>query len=311
METNNSSQSNVVMTSILLECLPAEWRMGFGLLFVITCALTVIENGIVLMTLYRYPLIRTNSNRILAGLAVADFLTGLTVASTFSAQLLNETILTNKYMQLASDLLTLVLVNASMNTKAFISFDRCYHMVKLTATNLSQRTINYVLLVCWIIPIFILIPDAFIDRKMSHGYFVAISTCFVLCIIIIFYGIIISSLHHLTKTHHDTLHDAYVTNERKASHTVVIIISLYIVMFIPGAVSQIIYLTGRYDPTALSKLFTLGVFLEVSNALVNPAIYCTRTPCLRRHIRKVLRRAVVSKKRTHPAPQQSISWRHR
>ena len=258
----------------------SSYAQSLGILFAFTSFMTIFLNGVVLITLYKYAVLHTNSNKILASLATTDFLTGA-IAPIYTILIFDRQLIYGNAEHLLVALSHgLILVSAL--TMAFISIDRYMHITKLTNYQLQDRTSYVGILVCWAIPgvttavgrIFNEIGDILFTIEMTFAFLVIVG----------FYTDLIRAVHKYTREHSHELNDNYVKNERRGAHTIIIIATCFILMNFMIVFGP--FLTYTIDRNITKPLFHFAFFLCISNSVVNPLVYSFRTQVLKEHILK-------------------------
>ena len=270
----------------VMEHLTQQWKIVFSVLFGILSISATFANGIVIKTIHRYTILHTKSNKILAALAVTDLLASVLVAPINVAQLLNRNSDATGKIYITRTCLSTVLILAADNITAFISFDRCLHIVKLSNYEIQNKTLCIVITVCWLIPVLtsLLLP---LRKDRLFVYLVNVEVWIILLIITVCYATLLIALQQYTTRDENILNDAYVKDQEQATRTVVIIITLYILMRLPLVISFFLVMTNRHNLSFNTKFYAFANFLCVSNSGVNPLIYCYRTSSLWKHVKKL------------------------
>lgn len=290
--------------------LPNEyWSNVLGSLMCIATISATLENLLVLVVLSKYSVLKTTSNKILASLAMADFLTGATVAPLHAVQYLSEDVRQNCVVEQMRRYISTALIGASTLSLGFISYDRCLHLVKLQKYKMRLRFLYTVLLVCWLVPI--LIPFL---RKISNSEQIYSATILTvgtinLLTILISYLAVILALHQYSRRCGTGFHQSAVENERRAGVTVLIVITLYISMLVPIFIHHGLNLTNSFDEKFLAITYSVAQCLAILNSSVNPLIYCYRTPVLKKFTRTLFKdvRKMLTWKRAHEEKQDTLT----
>ena len=265
---------------------------------IISFAATV-ENALVLLTLHKYKELHTPSNKILASLAVTDFLTGITIALLFSLQLLNDQLTHQCIIELVRRYLSSLLVGASVLTIGFISYDRYKNMPKINP-RMKKRKLRIGIFLCWAIPA--LIPFLRFVTKSEDVYsaIIVVIDIIILMIISMCYAILIYTIRNHNKKmiarYGNMANDIKrMKNERKAAKVVLTIITFFVVMIIPICVHLALALSKKFNKNFLAKSYIIGMTLCILNSAVNPIIYYAKRPQLRRRFLNLvkLRKATI------------------
>lgn len=266
-----------------LERLPTrDWNLAFGVLLAIVSVLAVIENGFILLLFYKYQKLRTASNKILASVAIADWLTGLTVGPLYSAQLLSEPLNNNCDVHLIRRVFGVIIMGASLTSIALMTIDRSRHLTKLKGYTMQNKWLYGGLVICWLFPL-----GAALVGTISDGVHSAIvATCGVSLIVVILacYAMVIMALKRHRRSTLDKKNSVYMNNERKAAKTVIIIITCFLLMLLPLFIEKGLFsfkvLTDDTPGASQAHMFT--ILLYISNSCVNPIIYTSRLPAMRK-----------------------------
>ena len=263
------------------------WSNVLGGLMCVITATASVENFIVLLVLQRFKTLHTASNKILASLAMADFLTGAILAPLHAAQYLNKDILMNCTMEDVRRYISTVLIGASTFNLGLISCDRCLHLIKLQDYKLEKKVLYPAIAFCWVVPI--LLPFLRKIGKTEHVYSVTLITIgiIILTIIVVSYLGVVISLKAYAKRFGSSMRQTAVLNEKRAGNTVVIIITLYIITIIPVFLHFVFKLTKSFDNYSLAKSYNIGMLCAIANSSFNPLVYCYRTRPLRNCVHKL------------------------
>ena len=265
--------------------------LGFGL--GISSLMSILENAIVCVVLLKYRILRTPSNAILLSLAFANFCVGFLVAPLYSLEWLN--LIPHPHSEIvitARESLIRVFFGISTLTMAFISYDRYLHIRNLKNYKMNRRLLYGGLTLCWLAPIAIsslYLPN--VHFKKSMIYVEVISTAFsvlTLAAIIVPYGGVLLVLRRQTSA----ASSGHITkmlsteNQRKASRTVAIIVTVYLVMNGPAIINEVLLYSYHLDMVC--------AFLVMANSSVNPIIYFYQTPSLKKHAMMLKKRILVA-----------------
>lgn len=267
------------------------WRYAFGVSMCMISVIGAVENAIVLTVLWKFPLLRTPTNKILASLAVADLLSSLTVAPLHAVQLLSSGLANDCIIESLRIYTSPILVGASAYIIGFVSYDRCLHLRKLQKYKMSEKKLYLILALCWsiavVIPMVRIIDT--IEAKKVYSVLVIINAMLILAVLVTSYaGLLIMLKRHQGDTV-NTLNKSRLENERRAVKTVVIIITLYVIMLVPILIYHGLYSMKNVNRQLLVTSYVVGMILAVGNSALNPFIYCYRTPSLKKHMLRFLR----------------------
>lgn len=261
----------------------------FGVVMIFLSLATIIGN-VVALTILRMSPDKSITNKILTSLAVSDLLAGIIVGPITVWQLIAST--ENCTLDLVRVYLSTILIGASVFTLGIIAYDRHVLLTKLNDYNLHMTKRKFVCLVsaAWVIPS--LVP--ILRMTFVHAYLI------IVCLIILSTFIILAtSYYYITKAvtckrktlleqKRTTLHidakgnsiEAEVTDDMlhlKLAHAVTLLISCYVVCFIPMVTWIVLDLINDFHPfmniTAHNLLYLFAtLFLQV-NSCLNPIIY--------------------------------------
>ena len=283
---------NMACNSTLGNLPDDTWSNVLGGLMCVITATASVENFIVLLVLQRFKTLHTASNKILASLAMSDFLTGAILAPLHAAQYLNKDILMNCTMEDVRRYISTVLIGASTFNLGLISCDRCLHLIKLQDYKLEKKVLYPAIAFCWVVPI--LLPFLRKIGKTEHVYSVTLITIgtIILTIIVVSYLGVIISLKAYAKRYSKRMRQTAILNEKRAGNTVVIIITLYIIMIVPVFLHFGLKSTKSFDKYFLAKSYNIGMILAIANSSINPMVYCYRTRPLRNCVHKLFDRRI-------------------
>lgn len=236
--TFNSSHS-------VMEHLNPEWKIIFSTLFGCIGVLAIVTNAIIIKTIHCYNELHTQSNKLLASLAITDLLTGLIVAPVNILQLLN----TNK--ELVTKIYTIrifvstMLVLTSDNITAFISFDRCLHITKLMRYDIRNKTFYQVLAFCWLILATCIVLPLQLHKAFLYLVNGQVWTIFVL--LIMFYVTLLYYLQKYIRGDEIIETDIYIKDQKSATLTVIVIVTLYIAMRVPALISFCFVMSNKHS----------------------------------------------------------------
>lgn len=267
----------------LLSILPNDWKLVFGILMGVISIIAIIENAIVLATMFYYQVLHTNTNKILSSLALSDFLTAASVGTLFTLQLLDENSIQNTLLNNVRRYLSTMLIGASVFTLAFISYDRSLHLRLLNRYKMTRKKLFICLCICWIIPALIPILRKVDDSESAYSAVIVLFATLVLFGIMFCYGIIFNALRVQQKL-------AAITYkcERRAAKTVFIILTVFSVTIIPICIHHSLNISQALPPWLLARTYIIGMTLCVASSTINPVIYYFRTPYLKTHIMRLL-----------------------
>ena len=255
----------------------------------IACPFTVVLNARVIMAVKERPRLRTNSNILLACLAVTDLFTGLLGQPSFILWRVflflglksSRTVGSFHFDALA------VFVVASYVHLMLVTLERliAIKFTMLYSKIVTGHNMKMAVSVAWIIAF---MCGVFNVLKMYHvlvpmGGLITFSC-------IVFVALAYAILYHETRRHQRKIKAQLLpkeeverfTKENKALKTTVLVIVAVVVCVLPLCFCQISMSTGLYNYCPINVL-VLQTFV-MFNSLVNPLIYCWRQKEMRKFI---------------------------
>ncbi|XP_036451439.1 trace amine-associated receptor 6-like [Colossoma macropomum] len=290
---------------------------GYLLLYIILSCVsvcTVLFNLLVIISISHFKQLHTPTNMLILSLAVADLLVGLFVMPLKTMQLFDSCWYLGKLACSISEIITGLLVLASLYNLVFIAVDR---YVAITDPMFYSRTITvYKMSVCiflgWTfcllyVIIFMYFNDHLTPSQMytrcygecivfvQFSWVIANMLFFFLVpcsIIIILYSLIFKVARHQAKAVRAVRNGASNNNgpkvssssETKAAKTLGIVISFFFAFWIPFYISSL----SVKSLTTLSMVWTVFTWLMFSNSFVNPLIYAIFYPWFRESVKCIL-----------------------
>ncbi|XP_078375772.1 melanocyte-stimulating hormone receptor-like [Oculina patagonica] len=264
----------------------------------ITCPMTILLNVLVIKAVKKRPRLQTNTNILLACLAITDALTGFLVQPTFIVwkilELLGETNTDIIYvLHLAikiavsfSSLLHLVLVTC----ERLMAIKYTMHYLHIATTQNIKRTVFgiWVFTICCVV---LLLQN--VTLKVGT---VIMTLVLILCIVFIAASYLI--LYRETVRHQKMIKTQQLPQEEverfakesKALKTVVYIVGAVLLCFLP---MTFIFLNfaATLNVVFLAPRPWINTFIML-NSLLNPLIYCWRQKEMRQFVFVFLRRAL-------------------
>lgn len=300
MELNSSfSDKKRVCTSYIIE----TWQR---LLLVVLCVFLAlaafIGNSLVILTVYRTPVLRTINNCLLTSLAVADLLTGSIAVPIYIGNLLlfrnpfqKSSVLSN-----AVDASGIVIYISSTYSICAVSVDRFVSVKYALRYNsiMTFRRCSYVIASIWIFSfIYVIFYWLFRFQLTFLGEYWKI---WMAASIIIYatpvvvtiscYGYILKEALRQTRsiTVLNVQQQAQQSNTRKTNLTVALVVGISLLCVLP-IITQMIYVLTVGCSNQASLLLTWAVFAAYGNCAVNPWIYGLRRREFRDVFKKLLR----------------------
>lgn len=275
----------------VLDYLPAlYWRPVIGSLIVIVAILATLENAIILIVFYKHSALRTTSNKILISMCVADLFTGLITGPLYGMLLLGDSLIGNCISNELRRYFATLFLGASALSVGMLSIDRSLHLRRLQNYSVTKHILYPGLFLSWFVPTVVPLIGL-IDAGVYSGVLFAIGSMAVL-VVIISYAVLVVTLKKYRTNACEQMKMIYLKRERGAGVTVVIIITCYVAMLLPLLIEKLLYATRYYEGKSQSdkaKLTILAHFLCMCNSVVNPIIYVSRIPDLRKHVLHLLK----------------------
>lgn len=252
-----------------------------------------IENIIVLMVMYKNPVLRHPSILILGVLALLDLITSSVVTpvkvwlTLMEAHWGSEAFEQQRKVIFAFMWMFLGVVFFSLSTVLLISIDRFLHVFLLEKYVLTMKKLVFGLVVSYFIPLLITVCVAIPLFVVWLGYLILIYFLFcILGMVAAYIGMVV-----MLKKHRSTITDSTaldfrkcIEDERRSVNTTLIIMCTCLAMNLPPIVSIASGFAGYFSRTLCAITF----FAMLGNSAVNPIIYCSRVPAIRRHVLELL-----------------------
>ena len=175
-----------------------------------------------------------------------------------------------------------ILILTSSNLVAFISFDRCLHLVKLNNYKMTCKRLFVGILCSWLPPLLTPTLRLLKDRELLYSVAFNVELFGSLIVVMFFYLVIVLSLRRHAHQHSSLVQQSYVNNQKRATRTVAVILLFYILMNLPITVNRALVIVGGMSEDFVAKSYVIGSVLFVNSSVVNPLVYCLQTPSLRR-----------------------------
>jgi len=265
---------------------------GYAILLTALALIATIENIVVLWVMYRQPVLRQPSILILGVLALVDLITAAIVTpikvwlTLSEAHWGSDAFISMKEVMLTFLWMFFGVVFFSLSTVLMISIDRFLHVFLLDKYSLTIKKLLLGLVISWTIPLLITICVAVRYIVSWMGWLTLVY--FLLCIFLMigaYVGMVV-----VLKKHRSTITDSTalcfrksIEDERRAVKTTLIIMCTCLAMNLPPIVS----IAAGFAGYASRTLCAITFFAMLGNAAVNPLIYCSRVPVIRRHVLKL------------------------
>ena len=283
-------------TSYLSYLSSNNWSSTCGGISIFICLTASIENIVILVTFACSRSLHTETNGLLASLAVSDLLVGVVLAPLHALQLLSPEFLNDCVVDETRRYLSTLLIGASAFTIGGISYDRYLHMSKLMNYNkyMSKMKATLMISACWMIPA--VIPIFRYIFKSQRVYFIALIVAIVLILgtLLACYVLIVMSLINRGKC--ARLNKKCEMRQMRTLKTVALILTTFLFMILPIFVHHIVFVGfPRTHIRTKVELYIVGQTLAMLNSSANPIIYYFRNPEFRANLNKLLRFKVRQK----------------
>ncbi|XP_078377900.1 melanocortin receptor 5-like [Oculina patagonica] len=272
----------------------------------ISCPFTVLLNVLVIMAVKRRPRLQSNTNILLACLAVTDVLTALTAQPSFvtaKSLFLRDGIdnkvsyfVHNFFLRALSVCSSLHLMLVTCERLIAIKFTMYYPYV------VTKRNIKVAVIAVWALTVICEVVRLILYAFMRQVQNLLVSLAMIFCVLFIASAYVI--LYHETRRHQNIIKTQQLPQEEverfakesKALKTTVFVVSAVMLSFLPMALTLLVKVTG------LKKTVDIEVFVVLSplvrtcamlNSLLNPLIYCLRQKEMRKFVLRVPCQAVA------------------
>ncbi|XP_068756724.1 melanocortin receptor 5-like [Montipora capricornis] len=267
---------------------------------VIACPFTIGLNVLVIMAIKRRPTLQSNSNIMLACLAVTDVLTGLTSQPAF--------ILWKTLFLLGSDIAD-VFSKMTAISNVVLSYSSALHLMMVVGEKLiaikypfwypyivTTRNIKMGVFFCWAYSTSFGIPLRLINGR-SALFYISVSHILFACVAFVSCSYLI--LYFETRRHQKMIKAQQlpqeqvekVLKENKALKTTVLVVGSIGLCLLPALV-YLVLLAARFVQTRIDSMTAITRTFLMINALLNPLIYCWRQEEIRKFVFRISFRAV-------------------
>lgn len=256
----------------------------------ITFPFTIFLNVLVIMAVKTRPRLRTNSNILLACLAVTDALAGVLGQPSY--------ILWKIFLLLGLSSSETV-GNFNITVKATLVVASCLHLMLVTFERLlaikftmhysnivTQSTIKIAVVSVWIIAF------TAVNLRLLKMYVLARSICgFLIISCIVFVAFTSMILFHETCRHQRKIKAQNLpqeevkrfTKENKALKTTVLVVGAVLVCYVPVILTVLVFYLFGLDSGSCVYCPWVSTFI-MFNSFINPLIYCWRQKEMRQYV---------------------------
>ena len=287
----------------------------FGLMFTMLSILAIVENGFILLFIWKMGRKITSSVKILSSLAVSDLLVGVVLSPVTSWQVLNHTSLSNCNAEYVRRYFSILLIGSSVLTLGLVAFDRYISLTKLTNYNryMNNRNLIFFIIFAWLVPA--LIPILQVKIFGPYTYLSAVLVLFFvpLIFLIVFYNFIIQVVgrkeRKLFNCHQkvffiatnnakedwkirgaiEQMQSLKVKKQLVVAKAVAILIVCYCLCMMPISIWIIVnILNSKHDFINLKAhqtLYMVSTLTAQCNSIINPVIYMLKYPEFKKRLR--------------------------
>ena len=254
---------------------------GAIIIIIITCPCTVLLNVLVIKAVKTTPRLRTNSNILLACLAVTDALTGLLGQPLFVLWkiFLLVGLSDSKIVENCNYAIVIITLTASFFHLMFVTFERLI-AIKFTmqySNIITEKNMKIAVIVVWITASIYGVLRG--TEKVNTARYLT-GPLAISCILFLTFAYLI--MYRETARHKEKIKTQQLPQEdverflkeNKALKTTLFVVGAVLVFLLPVGFFFIFIVTGLYDifPINLPSILTCAML----NSLVNPLIYCWR-----------------------------------
>ena len=268
----------------------------------IACPFTVVLNVLVIMAVKKRPNLQSNTNILLACLAVTDLLTGLIVQPSFvtwKAFYLLKNVNITAVKEVHNLFLRVVTVSSSLH----LMLITCERLIAMKYTNhylyiVRKRNFKVSVLAIWSFSFttgvlrYVENDISKYTTKILHFFTMYFSVIFILIVYIILYRETLRHRKRITKQQLPQAEIERFVKENKALKTTVLVVGAIVLCFLPMTIYQLLTTVFRKPNQVLlfssdeqKPILTIVVrTLGMLNSLANPVIYCIRQKEIRKFV---------------------------
>ena len=274
-----------------------------AVLAAMTFPIATIGNLLIVLLVWMDPLRKLRSspsNFIIFSMAVADLLVGL-VACPLAA--FWAWALLYKYTNASFGFLKIftTLINVSVGHVLLLSIDRFFAVVTPLQyrAKVTSKRVCIVSVACWIY--FLLFGFVFFLLEKHHALMGTIYSVQIFCILICIVIINVLTLYRFHKYSHSTealdeqnagfSRQMILQRERTVSKAIVIVISAFLLCFIPWfVVLMILYICLTCNFSLLMLVYSIAAAVVYANSAINPFLYAWRLPKYRETFKHIFKK---------------------
>ena len=281
-----------------------SFQVGYFIAIIInsiSCPCTVFLNVLVIMAVKRRPSLQSNTNTLLACLAVTDALTGLTVQPSFIAWksfLLQNSIHTTE----AKDFHNFLIRALSVCSALHLALVTCERLIAIKFTMfyhdiVTKHNIKMAVMAIWAYTLTSEVMRVVLAHVRKNMQSLLVFVTWIVCVVFITSAYAI--LYRETRRHEKKIKNQQLPQEEverfakesKALKTTVFVVGAVVLSFLPMALTVSLNITGLReivtDKIINSILSPIVRTFAMLNSLLNPLIYCLRQKEMRKFVLRV------------------------
>ncbi|XP_068713207.1 adenosine receptor A2a-like [Montipora foliosa] len=274
-----------------------------AVLATITFPVTTIGNSLVVLSVWMDPLRKLRSspsNFIIFSMAVADLLVGL-VASPLHAFLAWVLLHKDTNAPFGFSIFFATLINVSVGHILLLSIDRFFAVVTPLQyrAKVTSKRVCVVSVTCWIY--FLLFGFVFSLLRKHYWLMKTLYNVQIFCILICIVIINVFTLYRFRKysrrtealdeQHAGVPRQMKLKRERSVSKVIAIVISVFLLCFIPWFIVQMImYICFTCNLSLLMLVHFIAASVMYVNSAINPFLYAWRLPKYKQTFKHILKK---------------------
>lgn len=260
---------------------------------ILAVIVSVIENLLVIIVLFKNKQLQKPSNILLGILACIDLITGAVIIPLKIWVMLEE----KRSSNFTSDLVLLLTISAvvlfTMSTVVFISLDQVLNIVYMQRYHLSKAKMILGLMLTWCIPIAVCFAIGFFYQAI-----LAVPIFFLLSILLMVFLHIFAAYRLKrqadVREHADV--DENVLQEQRNGLTTTLLLSVACVAtYFPIFLGVALYIGGIYSNVYCG----ISLYALLASSFINPLIYIWRVPNMKRSVIGLFKRSNIEEEDTH------------
>ena len=298
-EMNNTSLTRVNNCTTELSLISSAFLIGLYAVSSLTC---LFGNGIVFLAIYQTTSLRTVSNFFIASLAFADVSVGVLMNPILISKVALDLWQSNHWLSKLADFMWIQTTTSTTFNLCAVSIDR---YIAITAVFKYHRVMTrkkcfIALTLIWLFSLIFASVRLFIHNPANLPRLWISTTILTVLIPLFLIGFCYVQIYSAAKAQIKKIAERKLSAEearlsaknRKAAWTAAIIISLFVIMWIPSFVASLIELTtvDRCKKLRIDFAWFWLAFLCFCSSAVNPWVYTIRVPEFKNTLRRILGR---------------------